>query len=97
MLPLIDIQIDTGRVVAAAVQQHKITLTRLLQICHHGIEVEIMGFCLIIAVLFDLKPGGFEDVLVIGPGWVADPNGFAVCVAQNKLGSDPQRAGTSRA
>ncbi len=87
---MIDIQIDTGRVVATAVQQHKIPLTRLLQICHHGIEVEIMGFCLIKAVLFDLKPGGFKDVLMIGPGWVADPDSFTVCIAKDKLRSDPQ-------
>ena len=88
-------QVKAGRVVAAGVQQHHITLGGVLQRFEHGRYIELV-VAAHIGVVTDLQPGGGKDGFVDRPGWIAQPDATARQALRDKIGAQAQGPGTAR-
>ena len=94
--PLISGRVDTGRVVAAAVQQHQIACLHFSQRGLHGGKVETLAGRIVVLVPLDGKASSLEHADVVGPGGIGDPDSLGQTVAHHELGGDAQGTGTAR-
>ena len=94
--PLIASGVDTGRVVAAAVQQHQIAGLNFSQRGLHGGKIEPLGGGVVVLVPLDGQASGLEYADVVGPGGIGDPDGLGQTVAHHEFGGDTQSTGTAR-
>ena len=92
--PLCRLQIDAGRVVAAAMEHHHIALRDPLQRVHHAGEVDPIALLVEVGIGRCRQPGRAEDARVIGPGRVAEPDGL---LAQGRCNKVPRHAERTRA
>ena len=67
-------EIDAGRVVAAGMQHHDRAGGQPVQGAAHAGEVEAMRLRLVVRVAAHREPGGFEELAMVFPARVADPD-----------------------
>ena len=80
LLPLLQRRVDTGWVMAAAMEQHHVTRLGFIQARQQAVEVEGMLFRIVVVIFAYFQARSAKDALVVRPAWVADPNALHVSV-----------------
>ncbi|MNX99130.1 hypothetical protein D3C86_1315630 [compost metagenome] len=96
LAPLVLVQVHTGRVVAAGVQQHDATLRNGFDGRQHGVELQAARGGVVVRVRIHLEAGALEDHAVVLPARVADPHLRGGEVALQEVGTHAQRAGAAQ-
>ena len=95
-LPLLRREIGAGGVVAAAVEQEDIPGGNVLERGNHGVEGDAVAGRLKVRIGLYLQGSGAEDIGMIRPGRVTQPDGGLGGDTTHKVGGDAQRAGPAR-
>ena len=74
MFPLLKRWIDTGWVVAAAVEQHHVTRLRFAQACQQAVKVQRVVCCVVVGVFTHFQTRRIKYALVVRPAWIAYPD-----------------------
>ena len=91
-VPLATAEVDTGRVVAAGMEQHGAFGRQTRERVQHAVEVQTAGRGIEVRVGVDRQPGALEHRAVVVPGRVADPDRAAGKEAIDEVGTDLQAA-----
>ena len=96
MFPLLKRWIDTGWVVAAAVEQHHVTRLRFAQARQQAVKVERVVCRVVVSIFTYFQTRRVKDALVVWPAWVAHPYALNRGVFRKEIRRHAQRAGTAR-
>ena len=96
MFPLLKRWIDTGWVVAAAVEQHHVTCLRLTQARQQAVKVQRVVCCVVVGVFTHFQTRRVKYALVVRPAWIAYPDTLHRGVFRKEIRRHAQRAGTAR-
>ena len=69
----------------------------LTECSNQRLFVEAVGLCIEVGIGFDLESGGLKDLGVVGPGRLAELDGFVAEVQGEEVAGDAQGAGAARA
>ena len=96
LLPLLQRRIDTGWVMAAAMEQNHVTRLGFIEACQHTVEVEGMVGRIVIGIFANFQTCGIKDAFVVRPARVAYPDAFYCGVLRQEVSGNAQGAGAAR-
>ena len=94
-LPLVQGGVHTGGVVGAGMQQHDRSLSGVLQILDHSLEVQALGLLVEVPVLSHLKASGGKYRVVVAPCRVAHVDGRGSELSQ-EFSDDSEGTGSGK-
>ncbi len=90
--PLFWCGVDAGGVMAAGVEQDDAFSREIFDGIVHAVEIQSVGFRVIIGIGLDGETGGLENLAMIFPAWIADPDRGLVEEIFEEVGADFQGA-----
>ncbi|KAH3670924.1 hypothetical protein OGAPHI_000635 [Ogataea philodendri] len=92
LVPLLQLWINTGRVVATSVEKNNGTWLGSGQVGEHSLLVQCVSLEIVIFVFFSGETGFFQNCDVVSPSWVWHKNFFRCWVeCSHKLSQNSQR------
>jgi len=73
-LPLVHGWVDTGWVVSTSVEQNCGSISGILEIFNHTLEIKSLSFLVEVSVGADVNSASSEDLVMVTPCWRADVN-----------------------
>ena len=95
-MPLLLGKIDAGGVMAARVQHHDRAGGETLEGGTHAGEIEPVGVRVVVRIALHGKARGLEELAVVFPARLADPDRRVGVDALQEVGADPQPAGAAQ-
>ncbi|EAZ59275.1 conserved hypothetical protein [Pseudomonas aeruginosa 2192] len=95
LFPVVQLEIDAGRIMAAGVQNHDRAGRQGIQVFQQAGAVHAIAGGVVIAVVLHREAGGFEQCAVVFPARVADGHGGVGQQALEEVGAELERAGAA--
>jgi len=93
--PVFGREVDAGRVVAAGVQHDDRAGGKRVERASHAGKVEAVRARIVVGIVAHREPGGFEELPVVLPARLADPDFRIRADALEEIGADLQAAGAA--
>ncbi len=93
--PVIQAQVDAGRVVAAGVQHDHRVVRQVVQVFEHAGTVHVVGGSVVVAIVLHRKACGFEQRAMVFPARIADGDDGIGQQLLEEVGTDLQCAGAA--
>ena len=95
LFPLLKRRIDTGWVMAAAVEQHHIARLGFAQAGQQAVEIQRVAGCVVVGVFTHFQTRRIKHALMVRPAWIAYPHTLHRSVFRQEICRHAQCAGTA--